>query len=104
VRARIDDIREHTTGAEEDVILYVHTFVDRDVVLDLYAIPDRHVAVDIHVLSQNAALSNACPSLDVAEEPDLGASTDRDILVNPRRLMHKVVAHPASEDSYLTLR
>ena len=76
------DIGKHTGRTAEDVVFKLYALVDGNVVLDANAITDFDVITDIHILPKRAVLANDGTALHMAEMPNLGAFTYRDIVID----------------------
>lgn len=57
IQPRHQHIGEDTTGAEEDIVLYLHPFIYGDIVLDAHTVAYLHIGTDVYILSQRAVLA-----------------------------------------------
>ena len=85
--ARIDDVREHAAGPEEDIVLAGHARVDRDVVLHLHAIAQHDARRDDNVLPNRATLANDAPRHEVRKMPHHGAASNAASGIDHSRLV-----------------
>ena len=83
------DVGEHTRGAAEDIVLYLHALIYRHVVLYAYAVADMYVVADVDVLPEGAVFAYHGALLYVAEMPYLGAGTYGAAVVDIRAFVYE---------------
>ena len=93
--SRGGDIGENTTGATEDIVLYLNTFVNGNIVLDADTIAYADIVAYVHILAKGAIAPNMSTFLNMAEVPYLGSFTYDDIFVNVTAFVYKVFIHDA---------
>jgi hypothetical protein len=86
---RCGHVSENATGATEDIILNLNTFIHLHVVLDANTIADFYVVAYVNILAKRATLTDMCATLDVAEMPNLSIFADDDIVINIAAFMDK---------------